>query len=200
MGDGAQCEVDPLSASEQEFIRGIGFESLNRPLDERALERFSEVLWNLCLWERQRTTAIETKAAALIGLSTLAAAVVSVGFTGATPLSKAVTVFRLVSVSLFVLTVLLSLFTQRVVTLGGFSDRDVFAALAAHEKPVGTTPKFADIDPYRDFLREVALQRWCVYRTFCDGNDAKASRLAWAQLAAALAVFSLLATISSQLI
>lgn len=193
-GPGAQNVDLPLTALERQFIENTAFPLLDRTADERALEKLAESLWNLCLWERQRTTALDTKAAALTNLSSLAAAVVAA--TSVAGLSDAgqapAPIARFVSVGLFVITVLLSLNTQRVALLGGFLDIDVFEALASHASPVGGTPPFTDKDPYRCLLRETALQRWLVYRRNCDQNDAKYRRLRWAQLGAALAVVSLI--------
>jgi hypothetical protein len=167
---------------------------LDGTTSEKALEKLAEGLWNLCLWERQRTTALDTKAAALTNLSSLAAAVIAASTVvgvSATP-SSFVPLPRLIAAALFVVTVLLSLNTQRVTLLGGFLDVELFQALMCHTKPVGITPPFSDKDEYRCFLREIALQRWVVYRRNCNENDSKYRRLGLAQSSAAVAVLSLI--------
>jgi hypothetical protein len=164
---------DPLSPAERTFIQDTAFPVLDRTKEKDSLERLTDGLWQLCQWERQRTSALDAKASSLTSLSSLAAAVMAAStFIGREPDSWFLTA-RAISVGLFIITVLLSLNAQRVVKLGAFVDAEVFRALDACHTPVGVTPSFSDGDPYRCFLRETALQRWMVYRTHCDQNDAK---------------------------
>jgi hypothetical protein len=166
---GAQQGTLPLTPTELAFIQNTAFPRLDATETEKSLEKLAEVLWNLCLWERQRTTSLDTKAATLTGLSSLAAAVVSASTLPGVNRAEAVS---------------------------GFFDADVFAALEAYKTPVGDMPKFHDADPYRCFLRETVLQRWLIYRNYCDSNDRKSRHLAVAQWSAAIAVASLLATLT----
>lgn len=189
---GAMADAQSLTQAESDFIDNTAFPLLDATKDEKSLEKLAEALWNLCLWERQRTTALDAKAASLTGLASLAATAVSVASTldGTTP-AFSVLVARTISIGLFIAAVILSLNAQRVVHLGGFFDEDVFEALGAYKEPVGTTP-FQDADPYRCFLRETALQRWVIFRNHSDANDRKFRRLGVAQVASGLAVLSLL--------
>jgi len=194
-GTGGQAIEAVLTESETTFISRVAFPQLDAMRDDRTLEKLADVFWNLCLSEQQRATSLDVKAAALTGLSSLAAAVIAAAsVSGARP-SHALLVGRCVSIGLFVVTVLLSLHAQRVAKYGGFLDADLFDALGAHKEPVGPVPLFADADPHRCFLRELSLQRWLVYRCYCDGNDRKARRLGLAQASAALAVGSLVAAL-----
>ncbi len=193
---GAQ-EIDSLTPAEHDFINNTAFPVLDATDSERALEKLGDGLWNLCLWEAQRTTALDTKAAALLNLSSLATVVVAaVSALGpGVNHNRAVLIALSPSVILFIITVLLSIRAQGVARLGGFLDIDVFEALSACRKPVGSTPPFKDSDEYRCFLRETAIQRWLVYRQRCDQNDSKSRRLGAAQLSAAFAVASLLVVV-----
>ncbi len=181
----------PITCKEKKFIEKIAFPTLDKTKNDKTLEKMADGFWNLCLFERQRTAAIDAKAAALTNISSLAAAVIaasSVIGTGA--LDSLAIIARVVSVLLFILTVFLSLNVQQVTGLGGFSDIDVFQAVRADTEPVGT-PEFDDKDQYRCFLRETILQRWLVYSRNCNANDAKYHKLWFAQMTAGIAVGSL---------
>jgi hypothetical protein len=142
---------------------------------------------------------LDTKAAALTGLSSLAAAVMAASAIPGTAPGRVLFVARCTSILLFILTVLLSIRAQSARKIGSFRDIDVFNALGAHKLPVGITPAFSDGKPYECFLRELSLQRWLVYRWRSDANDTKYERLAKAQRAAAFAVIGLLATVIASL-
>lgn len=194
---GEQLIERPLTDAEQAFVSKVGFPQLDATSDNDTLKEFADVLWGLCLWEHQRAGSLDTKAAALAGLSGLAAAVVSassIPTSTSQPPDTSVVTAQCVSIILFIGAVLLSLNAQRIVRFGGFIDRDLFDALQAYKHPVGTPP-FSDADPYRCFLREISLQRWLTYRSHCDTNDKKYRRLGVAQASAALAVGSLLGAI-----
>ncbi len=191
---GSQQDTLDLTSTEKDFIANTAFPPLDASEDDKVLEKLADALWNLCLWEGQRATTLDTKAATLTGLSSLAAAVVSASATGQT-VGDGVTIARCASIALFILTVLLALYAQRAFRQGAFFDEDVFAALQAHKVPVGEVPAFKDANPYRCFLREISLQRWLVYRKQSDANDAKFHRLLVAQYAAAVATSSLIATV-----
>ena len=68
----------------------------------------------------------------------------------------------------------------------------MFSAVAAHTKPVGPLPPFADKDPFRCYLRETILQRWLIHRGHSDVNDVKAQRVNVAQMIDFLSVATLL--------
>jgi hypothetical protein len=110
---GEQRVEGVLTEDEKAFIQQTAFPQLDAVTEDRTLEKCADALWNLCLWEGQRTTTIDTKAAALTGLSSLAAAVVSASSATGAPQSTALIVARCVSITLFVVTVLLSLNVQR---------------------------------------------------------------------------------------
>ena len=196
---GEQAIDSVLTEAETTFIKSTAFPQLDAIVEEKTLEKFTDLLWNLCLWERQRANSIDTKAAALTGLSSLAAAVVSASTVAPTTPDPVLLGARCLSIVLFIGTVILSVNAQRVVKFGGFHDGDVFDALGAHRVPVGVTPPFSDGDPHRCFLREVALQRWLIYRTHSDTNDTKYRRLAVAQGSAVVAVASLLGAVVAAL-
>ena len=123
---GEQQLDQELSKAEEAFIQRVAFPRLDAVKSNETLDTFVKALWDLCLWERQRAGGLDTKAAALAGLSSLAAAVVSAS-TGATePPAQSVLLARCASIAFFIITVLLSLNAQRVVKFGGFIDRDMF--------------------------------------------------------------------------
>ena len=74
---GAQALDSVVTQGESAFITNVAFPQLDAISKSETLEKFCDVVWNLCLWEQQRTNSIDTKAAALTGLWSLAAAVVS---------------------------------------------------------------------------------------------------------------------------
>jgi hypothetical protein len=195
LGTGEQSNEVPLTAEHEKFIRDVAFPQLDATTDAKMLERLADTFWSLCLWEQQRTTVLDTKAAALMGLSSLAAAVIAAGTIPGVAPGRLLFLARCISISLFILTVLLSIRAQSARKIGSFRDIDVFAALGAHKVPVGATPRFTDASPYECFLRELALQRWLVYRWRSDANDKKYEGLVRAQRAAAWAVVGLLVTV-----
>jgi hypothetical protein len=164
---------------------------LDSEMNDEALKGLGETFWNLCLWEDERRRSLDSKVSALLGLASLAAAVVAIAGRGGEPVLSLQIYARVVSLGFFTLTVGLSLFALLVRSYGSFNDEDVFSSLAAHETPVGDIRPFKDQDAYRCYLRETILQRWLVYRWHCDANDRKAKGVIGAQVSAFLSVLSL---------
>lgn len=189
----------PPSREEIEFMKTVAYPRLNETIDDRSLEKVCEALWNICLWEKQRADILDTKAKDLLGLSSLAAAVIAFGGNVVDPQVGTLLLVRAVPLILFIFAVILSIIALLGVKYGGFYDRDVFNALDAHRNPVGDLHPFSDLDPYRCFLRETSLQRWLVQRSFSNRNDIKYRRLLYAQIAALIATVSMLGVVVSVL-
>jgi hypothetical protein len=190
-GESGQIIESVLSDREMEFMNSIAIPILDATQDERSLEDLSETFWNLCQWEKERADILDTKASYLLGLSTIAAAVVAVGGIAQTAIDAKLLWAGAISLTFFTLTVIASLYALLGQKYGGFVDRDVFSSLHAHIKPVGRIKAFRDKDPRRCFIRETILQRWLIYRGYSDANDSKFRRLVVAQVLAILSVLSL---------
>jgi hypothetical protein len=179
------------SEQEIEFMNSVAIPMLDGTQDERSLELLFETFWNLCLWENERKRMLDAKASYLLGLSTIAAAVIAVGGGAQALMHTKLLLAGGISLGFFTLTVIASLFTLFGKKYGSFNDQDVFNSLCSHVEPVGPIKAFEDKDQRRCFMRESTLQRWLIYRWYSDGNDAKYGRLVIAQILALLSVLSL---------
>lgn len=146
------------------------------------LKHFADNWWNLCQWEKQRLDVIDTKAQMLLGLSSIAMAILGTGFAEQ---SHGVRVIAAVGFLLTMVFALVALFVRQV---GGFLDLDVFEALSASKVSVGTTPEFKDNNATRCYYRETAIQRWLVYDLYKKASAKKSGWVMAAQLVATLSV------------
>ena len=179
------------SDREMEFMNIDAIPILDGTQDDKSLEDLSQTFWNLCLWEKGRADILDTKASYLLGLSSIAAAVVAVG-----GVAQAANSIKLlwpggISLGFFAITVIASLIALLGKEYGAFNDKDVFLSLRAHQEPIGEIKAFEDREPRRCFLKETILQRWLIYRRYSDKNDTKFRRLVVAQKLAVLSVLSL---------
>lgn len=176
---------------EIKFMNDKAIPVLDSVKDDKTLGDLAGTFWNLCLWENDRAKTLDSKAISLLGLSSIAAAVVAVGGIGQVGGLPGLLWARCVSLVLFAVTVAASLYSTLGRHYGTFSDEDVIASLRAHEQPVGEIRPFEDKDPRRCFLKETILQRWLVYRWHEDVNDARFKWLRFAQIMAVVSVLSL---------
>lgn len=179
--------VVPLTKDDITFIKEVASKQLDAATDVDQLKHFAETWWNLCQWEKQRADAIDGKAQMLLGLSSIATALLG---SSAKPVDLWDAALRLVAILLFLVTVAVCIRALRVRQYGGFLDREVFEALGAFKEPVGVTPEFTDKDPVKCYLRETALQRWFVYKGFKVASGVKAARVRHAQEFAFAAVIT----------
>ena len=186
-----QVIARPLSDRETNFMNSVAVPRLDGTQDEKSLEDLSLTFWNLCLWEKARADILDTKASYLLGLSSIAAAVIAVGGIAGGTNQTYLLLPSGISLGLFAITVVLSLITLRGRGYGAFNDTDVFDSLRAHLQPVGKVKPFEDKDPRRCFLRETILQRWLIYRWYGQANDSKFKWLLGAQVFAVVSVLSL---------
>ena len=180
---------NPYSPAEQAFISKVALPRLNNIKDERIAERLAEDFWNLCQSEIERVKILDTKASALLGLSSIAAAVVSVGVGG--PSSQLQTWFRCGSIALFVTTVVLCLFALIGRIYGALMDDEVFSSIDSNKVRKGKWHRFTSKKQYLCFLSETILQRWVVYRKHSVRNESKVHWLMAGQITAVLSVLSL---------
>lgn len=181
------------SSKEIEFMNSVAIPILDKTEDEKSLKDLNETFWNLCLWEKGRADILDTKASYLLGLSSIAAAVVAVGGIAQAILLKQVLWAAGVALGLFTITTIASLIALLGKKYGSFNDIDVFESLQAYKGPIGDNIKaFVDVDPRRCFLRETILQRWLIYRWYGEANNSKFIRLIVAQVLAVLSVLSLM--------
>ncbi|MEW5922693.1 MAG: hypothetical protein AB1746_01760 [Candidatus Zixiibacteriota bacterium] len=179
------------SALEIEFMNEAAIPILDKTQNEESLQNLSEIFWNLCIWEKDRAEILDTKASYLLGLSSIAAAVITVGTIAQNFARSSILISIGISLGLFTITVVTSLITLLGKKYGAFNDLDIFSSLRAHINPIGQIKPFNDNDPRRCFLREITLQRWLIYKWHSDANDSKFKRLIVAQIAAVLSVISL---------
>jgi len=172
-----------ISTQEQAFLREVAFARLDATVDKESLQHVCGSFWDLCLWEKQRASTIDTKAAGLLGLSSVASAIV----TAVTPGSSAIALVT-GAVGFYLFAAILAAIALLVANYGTFIDGDVFDALHAHHTPVGKLPPFTDHDPFNCYLRETTMQRWLVYRWYGTENDAKAKWLLRSQVSSVIAV------------
>lgn len=188
------------SKREMEFMNSVAIPMLDGTQDEKSLELLFETFWNLCLWENERKSMLDAKASYLLGLSTIAAAVIAVGGGAQALMHTKLLLAGGISLGFFTLTVVASLVALFGKKYGAFNDQDVFKSLCSHEEPVGPIKAFEDKDQRRCFLREITLQRWLIYRWYSDGNDTKYGRLVVAQILAFLSVLSLFGYLATVLL
>jgi hypothetical protein len=171
-----------ISREEQAFIDDVAFKKLDAVKDDETLKHFADVWWNLCLWEKQRADVIDSKAGSLLGLASVASAVVA-----ATGLSGS---GRPIAVTLFLIAAAFALWALLARDHGGFLDLEVFEALTAATEPVGT-PTSSDPDPKRSYLREITLQRWLIYTGFKKVSKTRSGYVKVGQFFAVAAIASL---------
>ena len=183
----AQIVNSPLTKSELEFINTVAIPALNKTQDEKSLHDLSNNFWNLCQWEKGRADILDSKASYMFGISSIAAAIVTFG---AVVVAKFLVVAA-VCLAAVAITLIMALIALTGKSYGSFIDKDIFDSLGAHSKAVGPIDAFTEKDPYRCYLRETILQRWLIYRSYCNNNDEKYTQLVRAQIIAVIAVFIL---------
>jgi hypothetical protein len=181
---GGEAIVVPLEPDEIRFINDTAHPQLDQVTSLEQLKHFADLWWNLCLWEKQRADAVDSKAQMLLGLSGIATALLGTSGLTATPEGY----IRAVAVGLFLLTVALSVWALRIRQYAGFVDSDIFNALSSHAKPVPVTPPFRDGKPFECYLREIALQRWFIYKSYKKASGSKTGQIQLAQGSACAAV------------
>jgi hypothetical protein len=182
---GEPIEVE-LTPEQIRFLKIVAQPKLNAVPDEDTLKHFADVWWNLCQWEKQRADVLDTKAQSLVGLASIAGALIGLGAGALTPGWPSF--FRVVAAITFLATVLFAIGALRVRQVAGFLDSDVFLALNA--TPVlKDTLGFKDDDPFRNYLRETVMQRWFIYDSLKTASAAKATRVKRAQYLAGASVF-----------
>ena len=198
-GKGSQPLARGLTSAELSFINKVAIPSMDGVKENSPLEHLADSFWALCTWENDRAKALDQKASSLMGLSSIAAAILAMAGNYSGELSSALLLARGISLVLFAFTIGTCLYALLIKQYGSFNDEDVFEALNAHKGPVGDTVPltvpFTDMNVYRCYLRETILQRWLIYRVHCDTNDNRAKRVLLAQKLALVAVLSLLAQI-----
>jgi hypothetical protein len=180
--DAGEPGVD-LTPEEIRFLNEVAFPALDATKDDDTLKHFADVWWNLCLWEKQRADVIDAKATGLLGLSSIASAVVA-----ATNLTGQ---GRAIAASLFLIAAICAVIALFVRDHSGFVDTEVFGALAAGTKPVGVSKKFSEEHAFRGYLREIVMQRWLIYRNFKSVSETRAKFVQGAQGFAVLAILVL---------
>ena len=187
MTNGGEPIENPLSPRQVKFLSKIAHPCLNAVTDNDTLKHFADVWWNLCLWEKQRADVLDGKAQTLIGLATIASAVVTVAVpvVGSDGPGAGL---RVAAVVAFLLTASLAVWSLRIAEYGGFLDTDVFGALTIATVPAGPIPAFDDKDPFRSYLREITMQRWLIYNSFKSASSVKADRVEKAQWLAIVAI------------
>jgi len=175
-------QIKALSRADDRLIQQVAFPKLDATTDSEVLRHFADVWWNLCLWEKQRADVLDGKASALLGLSSIASAVVAATAVGAPA--------RLLAVILFLGAAACAVWALLARDHGGFLDQDVFGALTAATAPLGTPP-FKDADVLRSYLREIVMQRAVVYANFKLASKRRSSAVLVAQLLSLAAVVCL---------
>lgn len=190
--------VQPITEEQRKFLDDCVYPSLNKTNSNEPLEHIAEVWWNLCQWERQRADTLDSKAQGLLGLSSIAGAVVGV-VAPRLELGGLSAVLYGSAILAFLATAFLAIYAYRISDHGGFLDSDVFGALSLFEKkedPAAST----DPDPFRVYLRDTAVQRWLVYRSFKSASNRKAKQIDNAQVAALAALISLVLAVLAPII
>jgi hypothetical protein len=172
-----------LSQTERQFIVEVAHANLNHTLDNDTLKHFADAWWNLCSWESQRASGLDSKAQGMLGLSSIAGAVVTVSAPMAGSFAWPIGL-RVAAIAGFVVTALFAILALRVRDHGGFFDQGVFEALAYPDNVVPWFPAYVDDDRFRRYLREMAIQRWLVYRRHKDASRDKVLWVERAQIAA----------------
>jgi hypothetical protein len=183
----------PLSDSQAIFITNVALPQLNAIRDKRIAERLADSFWNLCTWESDRAKSLDSKASGLLGLTSIAAAVVTVGGIGIGDRNQLI--LRCISICLFLATVITCLFAILGKKYGSLVDREIFESISAHKTAVGPIPRFKSRDQYICYLGETILQRWLLFRKHVERNDRKFKWVLAAQIVAVVAVASLLSNV-----
>ncbi|HEM7884022.1 hypothetical protein [Burkholderia cenocepacia] len=176
------------SQDQIDFLNGVAFPRLDavKSSDIDMLRHFNDAWWNLCLWEKQRADVLDGKAQSLVGLASIASALV--GLSTVLP-GTTQNLIRTLAACMFLVTVILAIWALFVSEYGGFYDREVFEALAANTIPVGIAPAFTDqSSEFASYLKEMAMQRWLIYSQYKKASRKKAFRVTVAQLSAGVAV------------
>jgi hypothetical protein len=179
-----------LDAAETGFLREVAAPRLESVTNAELLKHFADVWWNLCLWEKQRADAIDTKASGILGLASVASAIVAVGGT-ATQTSAS----RVVGAILFLVSAALALFALRVRDYTGFADGQVFKALDS-AKAAAQAPTEANDPALIAYLQQVVMQRWLVYKGYKEASNDRAKWVYSAQVAAGAAIVAVCVSIS----
>lgn len=170
----------PFSAAEKRFLVEVAHKHLDGVADNDTLKHFADLWWNLCGWESARAAVLDGKAQGLLTLASIVGAVVTVSAAlGGDQVAGAF--WRALAIFLFVLAAFAAVWALRVRDHGGFLDRGVFEALSYNGDAADWFPAFADKDRFRLYLREVAMQRWSVYRSFKQASAEKGRRVSFAQ-------------------
>ena len=202
MSNSSQLPGEPIGAEytpdEKRFLVEVAHANLDRIADNDTLKHFADVWWNLCNWEAARAGVLDGKAQGLLTLASVVGAVVTVSAAlGGDQIGGGY--WRAASIFMFIIAALLAVWALRVADHGGFFDRGVFEALTYTGDAADWFPAFADKDPFRLYLREIAMQRWSVYRGFKDASTEKSRRVARAQYAALFGALLLAVSVLVQL-
>lgn len=187
-----------LTPAQRAFLSQVAYPNLNKsPTCDDQLKHIADVWWNLCQWEKQRADVLDGKAQSLVGLASIASAVVAV--VGPTMASSANWggAFRFLAVLAFLVTAICAVRALRIADHGGFYDIDVFNALGIHASPTDPAAS-VDKDPFRTYLREIAAQRWLVYSMYKSASAVKAEKIVVAQWWAIGALSLLVASVLVQ--
>ena len=130
----------PYSVDERAFISKVALPRLNGIKDVRIAEKLAEDFWNFCGLEIDRVKILDTKASALLGLSSIAAAVVSVGAVGSS--SQLQIWLRCGSIFLFLITVVLCLVALIGRIYGALIDEEVFSSIDSNKVRRGRRHRF----------------------------------------------------------
>ena len=170
----------PFTAQEKEFLIRVAHRGLNSVDDTDTLKHFADVWWNLCNWEARRVAVIDGKAQGLLSLASVVGTVVAVATAmGGEQHSGAI--WRAISVLMFVVAAAVAILGLRLKDHGGFNDKGVFDALTYDGEVADWFPEFNDKTAFNLYLREIAMQRWSVYRRFKNTIAQKVQRVLWAQ-------------------
>lgn len=175
-----------IPADDEKFLKEVAYPRLDGTTDPDVLKNFADAWWNLCQWEKQRADVLDGKAQSLVGLASIASAVVAATgpVVGVTP---CITWLRVLAVLAFLVTAVMAVMALRIAKYPGFLDADVFAALAINDTK-NIVPKYTDLDKTKSYYRELAMQRWVIYRGFKRASESKASSVFRAQIGAIASV------------
>lgn len=183
--------TQPIDAAETAFLRELAAPRLESVTNVELLKHFADVWWNLCLWEKQRADAIDTKASGILGLASVASAIVAVGG-GSTSQTSA---SRVAGAILFLASAALALFALRVRDYTGFADGQVFKALDSANAAT-QAPTDANDPALIAYLQQVVMQRWLVYKGYKQTSNDRAKWVYSAQVAAGVAIVAVCVSIS----
>jgi hypothetical protein len=165
---------------EDAFLRTVAAPRLEAVKNAEILKHAADTWWNLCLWEKQRADAIDAKATGVLGLASVASAII--GVTG----TIGVTFWRVLAAVVFLLAAGVALWALRVKDHGGFADDLVFDALTS--VPSTGEPPVTNDPSYIGYLQQTIMQRWLVYNRFKAVSRHRAGLVFVAQSFAVIAV------------